>query len=488
MQFKHLLSASFAAVLLAFSLLPALACAASLSEEIGFHVDKSESYSVETVLVANQNFSLVKVGGVETMAFNPNNELVTDNASLDAIAASYALQLATQLRESTAFKSIPTDFNTVFSAWQLCEEASRPVREDWFQTYHIAAESGNDPQLKPAFDKLNNGTKQLKQAMPALKNAVDSLNASFSSPQELKQALENAFNQVQSVKLLVTPYAEGYAYLRTQYPDDFAIQEKNIYRFTCTLAASSFSALENDLSVRSQVPDAAAISAQLKNKTAQRKIKGEQNKKLAAFSNEYNALLPKIAEAREKYPLAQSIIDQRVNDLSAAYTKLNSTTPSNFNAYAADFESALQNARKTVEAFALAYADYNASKTSLEQLNAAIEKAEKRFGKNDERLNDLKKQALNLSAQFSAKEEELRLASSASPQDFKQITTAALNLTQAVSELQPPENTIDLVTIAVIAIVVLILAGFLVYLLKFRRRPPKISVTQSPSSPQFSSL
>ncbi|MEW5955266.1 MAG: hypothetical protein AB1626_01870 [Candidatus Micrarchaeota archaeon] len=449
-----------------------LAAAAALDAEMAYYLEAGESYAVENITAAGAAYSLIKMAGVPSLVFDSSNEITSSNESINAVAEAYTQAQMDTLRQTTGFRSLATDFNSVYEEFLVCEETSRPVLDPVMVDYYTAVYGGNDPQIRVAYSDAMRLT-------PALKSNFSDLNDSVSRAQTLAgRALYDELGamstKVSTINPSITTYASALSYLRTYFADDFAIPSKGIHRYVCQLNSSSLNAFSNDLAIRSSIPIASDIATQITTATNARLPKANQRKLVAALAVEYNAQLEEAAEAKARFPLGESLISQRQNDFATSFQRLNSTNATGTNAtndLILAFNYSKNQLQQAIAKYEQTYPAYLEANSSVAAAKQAMQTARDRFGRADERVSSLQTQVNTLSNEFTAAEEALRTGT-ANTSQFQAIHVRALNLSGQVAAVKPKEQTVDYATIAIIAGVIIGFIALVVYALKFRRKPP----------------
>jgi len=468
----------------ALLLLISFAAAATLEAEMSYYLETGETYSLENMTVSGVQYSLVKIAGTPSLVLNSSNDVVSASETINAVAEAYTQAQMDTLRQTTGFRSLQTDFNPVYAEFLVCSETSESVLDPIYVAMYSAMYSGNDPLLTPAYNDALRTT-------PALQSNFSDLNDSIARAQtlsgrQLYDELGSMATKVSAINSLITTYASATSYLRTYFADDFSIPSKGIFRYVCQLNSTSLNAFSNDLGIRASIPIASDIAAQITNATNTRTPKASQRKTVAVLAVDYNAEVQRAADAKSRFPLGDSILSQRQNDLATTFQRLNSTNATGTNT-TNDLISAFNYSKNRLEQaivkYEQVYPSYVEANASVSAAKQAMQTARERFGRNDERISSLQTQVNTLSNEFNAAEEALRTAT-ANATEFQSIQVRALNLTGQITAVQPKESTIDYATIAVIAVIVIGFAALIVYAIKFRKKPPQAA--SQPSAPPSS--
>ncbi|NYZ74712.1 hypothetical protein H0O03_00410 [Candidatus Micrarchaeota archaeon] len=475
----HFLKAAALVILIAF-----FANAATLEAEMAYYLESNETYAIENITANGATYSLIKIGGAPSLVLNASNEVTAASETINAVAEAYTQAQMDTLRQTTGFRSLQTDFSPVYDEFLLCEESSRPVLEPVMMDYYKLVYGGNDPLLRPAYDDAERTTPILLSNFNELNNSI--VSAQTLSGRPLYDELGLMVTKVSAINSLITTYASATSYLRTYFADDFSIPAKGIFRYICQLNSTSLNAFSSDLGIRTSIPIASDIAVQITNATNTRTPKANQRKIVAVLAVDYNAEVQKATDAKSRFPLGDSILSQRQNDLATSFQRLNATNATGTNStndLIAAFNYSKNRLEQAIAKYEQVYPNYLEANTSVLATEQAMQVARERFGRNDERISSLQTQVNTLSNEFNAAEEALRTATANSSQ-FQSIQVRALNLTGQITAVQPKESTIDYATIAVIAVIVIGFAALIVYAIKFRKRPPQAA--SQPSAPASS--
>ena len=448
----------------------AIASAATLESELANYVERNETYSVEVLTANGTNYSLIKIGGTPSLVFNTNNELETTPAIIDAVAEAHSMQRINALRQTEGFQNLGMHFQAVYDEFMLCDETSKPVLEPTMVDYYSLAFGGNDPRIRSAYADLRAHNASLHVLFAELKTSVDrmaGLNGKALYDELGVMVTKSAESQVH-----LTNYSEATSYLRTYFGDDFAIPAKNVFRYICQLGSTSMASFSNDLSIRSSIPIASDIATQIKAGTEARSPKAGLRKKVAELAVDYNNAMTKVNSAKKQFPIGEAFLSQKQNELTTAFQRLNSTNASNPTA-TLDLIKAFNLTRDslgaTIASLERQYPAYTEAATAVDTAKQTMAAARERFGRNDERVTSFQTQANTLSNRFSVAEDGVRTGS-ANATELVEIKAIALNITGSLNSLTPKENTVDYVTIGVIAIIIVGFLGLIVYALKFRKK------------------
>jgi len=475
----HLLKAAALVILVAF-----FANAATLEAEMAYYLESGETYSLENITASGASYALIKISNVPSLVLNSSNEVTSASETINAVAEAYTQAQMDTLRQTTGFRSLQTDFDPVYAEFLICSESSKSVLDPIYIAMYSAMYSGNDPLLTPAYNDALRTT-------PALQSNFSDLNDSIARAQtlsgrQLYDELGSMVTKVSAINSLITTYASATSYLRTYFADDFSIPAKGIFRYICHLNSTSLNAFSSDLGIRTSIPIASDIAVQITNATNTRTPKANQRKIVAVLAVDYNAEVQRAADAKSRFPLGDSILSQRQNDLATTFQRLNSTNATGTNStndLITAFNYSKNQLEQAIVKYEQVYPNYLEANTSVLATEQAMQVARERFGRNDERISSLQTQVNTLSNEFNAAEEALRTATANSSQ-FQSIQVRALNLTGQITAVQPKESTIDYATIAVIAIIVIGFAALIVYAIKFRKKPPQAA--SQPTAPSSS--
>jgi len=473
----HLSSATALLLLISFT------AAAALDAEVAYYLETGETYSLENMSISGAPHSLIKIGGTPSLVLNSSNEVISASETITAVADAYTQAQMDTLRQTTGFRNLQTDFDFVYQEFLICEESSRPVLDPVMVDYYRAVYGGNDPLLAPAYSNAMSTTPKLQSNFSDLNASI--VRAQTLSGRPLYDELGSMVTQVSTINSLLTTYANAISYLRTYFGDDFSIPAKGIFRYVCSLSSTSLDTFSGDLGIRTSIPIASDIAAQITSATNARLPKANQRKTVAALAVDYNAEVQRAADAKARFPLGESMLSQRQNDLATTFQRLNSTNATGTNTtndLISAFNYSKNQLNQAIALYEQVYPSYSEANTSLSATKDAMQIARERFGRADERISSLQTQVNTLSNEFNAAEEALRTASANSSQ-FQSIHVRALNLTGQIAAVKPKENTIDYATIGVIAVIIIGFAALIVYAVKFRKKPPHLaSESQAPAA------
>ncbi|MEM4254875.1 MAG: hypothetical protein QXR53_00905 [Candidatus Norongarragalinales archaeon] len=464
----------------AFPLLALLALAASafaftVEEEASFFAREGEQASA----VEFDGHYMVLVNGVETAVLKKSGEefLVLQNPSeIEKAMDAYSEQAFEDLQE--IIPQVVSEFNSTRDAIDKCLTGSKwfsfnLTRGGVYVKFNVRYDRFHFPKEWGAIWFIHNNSAAFEKDWNIVKQGVDALESSGSDEEK---ALSSAKVIRESFAPVKAQYPEFYeAYLNATSSNPYAYRVKGVDS-KCDSDANVTAKIDAVLALvgPSKFDSPSALKETVKNRTKERAQEARQNKiktGASATAGDLASQADALARNFSAYGIDLKKLKTEAENLRNAVGR-------------PEFENQSQALAQKVERYKTALTQYLDARVSIQNAEQAIQNASQRFGPTDGRIADYNTQLQNV--KIALREGESALGNgNIEIVDMAGIGQNATVIAANVQNLQPRENEIDFVTIGVLLLVVLAIAGGAYYLYK-KRQPPSYGLPAKTPSPKVS--
>ncbi|HLD62547.1 MAG TPA: hypothetical protein VI875_01620 [Candidatus Norongarragalinales archaeon] len=439
----------------------ALSSAFTAEEEAAFFAREGEvSSSAEF-----NGYQMVLINGIETAVLKKSDagfEIVQDSPGIDSAVDKYSAKAFEDLKGVSA--QAVAELNSTRGPIDRCIIGSKwfsynLTRGGVYVKFNVRYDRFHFPKEWGAIWFVQNNSGNFERNWTIAKQAIDSL---LQSPSQ-EQAFENAKNAREGLEFVKLQYPKFYqAYLNASSSNQFA------YRYrgeddSCAPTANVTPKIDAVLALigANKFNSPSLLKETVKTRTKERAAEAAQNR-LKTGASETAGDLASQADA-----LAQNYSVYGI-DLK----KLKIETENLRNAIGKpEFENQSKTLEQKLARYKTSFTQYLNARDLIGQADAALQNASQRYGPLDSRVSDLNAQLQSVKISLRENENSL-VAGNLDAVDMAGVGQNATIVTSSAQGLQARENEIDFVTIGVVILVLLGIAGGAYYLYKRRQNPP----------------
>jgi len=480
---------SFLSVLFLLAL-ASLVVGATLDEEIKHYLNSGETYTATNVTVDGAAYALVKVGNVESFVFNSSFEPVREDAVVAQVVDAYVQVQYEQMApiNTASIRSAYESINTSIRGTCLGDKLNGGV--EYFVTNTgalnyilIRFQCSLRPKQCVALDHINLTVNDVRSSMKVVDDSLTGLEAAVATKKPT-----DVYDNLGRVNRAATALQANYSLLSSDYTTiayGTGGESGFVYAFgttyNCNVSSALSSSFTNLISLTSASNpfDVPTMLSRIKSATdlrygpAQvRKVYDEEMVRLL----ESKALRDKVSSNFSSLGLVLSFLPGKYVQLESKFAAIANATNV---ATAQQLATAFQAERGTFDTLLTLYQtllfDYNASKAALSSATSKIALAATKYGSTDSRVQDLRKEQLNLTTRLTLLENDLKTGKTLTSQQFKDVAGSGEALALRAAELKPMEAQLDFLLIGGVILVVAIVAGVIWYA---RKRKTEYGLSQ----------
>ncbi len=431
-------------------LLLSFAYAFTAQEEAAFFAKSGEN---ATPVAFGSGYQMVLINGVETAILQKNGDeygIIQDEAGMKTALDAYSKKSYEDLKPLVP--QVVSNFNDLGSTIDDCIIGSswfsfNETRGGVYSHFNVRYDPAHFPKEWGAIWFINYNIGNFTGNWTAAKNALASLQSSINSQD---QALSAAASLRDSLTPVGAQYPKYYeAYLNATSSNQYAYRINGVNR-DCVPTSNVTASINAILGLigSSKFNSKDALFASVKAGTSDRAATAIQNKIKTGASAQAGSLSAKVEGIKQNY----SAYGIDLKALSAELTNLNTLVGT------AGFNNASATLSAKTGKYQALLVDYNYSKYQISQADAAIAKAQDRYGTTDQRIVDLKKQLEDVKISLKQGENALS-AGNITSLNIKSIGQNAEMIANNARNLRAQENEIDFTTIAAVLVLIIALAG-----------------------------
>lgn len=436
--------------ILAMALFISLAHAFTPQEEASFFAKTGEN---ATAVAFGSGYQMVLINGVETAVLQKNGDeyaIIQDDAAIKTALDAYAKKSYEDLKP--LIPQIVSNFNDLGTTIDDCIIGSKwfsfnLTRGGVYVKFNVRYDPAHFPKEWGAIWFINNNIGNFTGNWTIAQDAMASLQASANDQDKALAAAGSLRDSLGPIRDQYPKYYE--AYLNATSSNQYAYRAQGVDR-ACQPTSNVTTSMNAILSligstkynskdtlfvsVRAGTTARASIAVQNKIKTGASAVAGSLSSKVEGVKQNYSA-----------YGIDLKTLSTELTNLQALVG-----TPG--------FSNASATLTAKVGKYQALLVDYNYSKYQISQADAAIAKAQDRYGSTDQRVVDLKKQLDDV--KITLKQSETSLSSgNISSLNIKGIGQNAEIIANNARNLRAQENEIDFTTIAAVLVLLIALAG-----------------------------
>ncbi|MBI3587909.1 hypothetical protein HY095_01810 [Candidatus Micrarchaeota archaeon] len=467
---------------------PAKPALTGVDAEIGYYLNSGETPEKVPVTAGGRKYTLVKVGGSEAIVFDENENALTTLSDINAAVPAYVSQLDIPFKQAN-LDAIKTNYASLKSSTDYCSQvyynftqgnrgsfcfilaAGRAWLCSLIYSTDLSSILNLSVAIGPAKAAINSGFASMNGSLRNINSRVADLDGEFqqASVGGLTPILSDIKSNITSFKAGYDQFNSAHSSMLTQY--EFA-HDGGLGR--CNIDVNAMGNIDSQASAGSSFPNAQAIGNAILSFTAGRTLPASIRKATALREGKVAALEANYARLSSSFKKANRNMDlpglgKKVADARAKLGAIgNQTNASIVATAAADADKAITDASLAYESQNAVLADYSASLSAINNASATLATATKKFGTNDPRVAEMRKQVTQLRESFQLSEQDLKSARPVTAEQFKNAGQNATALSTRLVSLRGRENEIDLTLIAGVILILAALAGGFTLLRKLK--------------------
>lgn len=498
------------AFVLIMGLLALPAAAKSIGEVVPYFLKPGETYTATQVSAGGATYSVVLINGDESLVFDADANLITDSATINAVASAYLPKTRNVSIDRTKLKSLNDTFAATKSKFLLDKEESMLTGPRWLSCMTNRKcgvaydECCNDKALNGAAPSavmnlttmFDNAAKLLRDVNDGVQSTEDAASRSdaaalTSASASLLSSVDALASQMNAMKPEITRFGGNFGTVfnmstRTTQQDIDAV----------TNAATAF---KNHLtSVLPKQGDFDSLASRIAQKTSQRQEVGVIKQRIAEAQAQVPALKRKGGDALAAIKLEIKPLKAALDNLDFSLSEANKSLMANEFAKALNQTSEFNRSAELVENLSAYYAQvapvWVSVSAALDDAAKQVDAAAIKIGQNEQRVKKLKADFAALKTNVTRLESDLKDGKIVATVQLSSAEAAVKSTAQYARELKPIEAQIDMALIAGIIVALAAVLGLVYYLIRIKKRegggsastysPPQSPYKEGPASPQ----